>query len=88
MVMVPLKTIEILQWQQNVVLKVQRFFNLALSLQIGLGTEMIWRIHLFLFFIIKCIHQKMGYVAIASFFRSFKRAKTIVDHRTRIWGNH
>ena len=34
----------------------------------------------------KCIRQKMGYVAIASLFWSFKRAKTIVDHRTRIWG--
>ena len=31
--------------------------------------------------VIKCICQKMGYVAIAS-----QRAKTIVDHHTTIWG--
>ena len=47
---------------------------------------MIWGIHLSPFFIIKCICQKMGYIAIASFFRSFKWSKTIVDHCTRIWG--
>ena len=37
------------------------------------------------FSITKYICHKMGYMAIASFFMSFKRAKTIVDHRTRIW---
>ena len=50
------------------------------------NSEMIWGIQLSPFSIIKWICQKMGFLAIASFFRSFKRAKTIVDHRTRIWG--
>ena len=78
--MLPLKTIETLQWQQNAVLKVERVLAWNGIILNNLGDSFIS------LNIIECIWQKMGYVAIARFFRSFKRAKTNVDHRTRIWG--
>ena len=46
---------------------------------------MICEIHLSPFSIIKFISEKNQNVAIVSFFRSFERAKTIVDHRVRLW---
>ena len=86
MVMVLFKTTETLQWYQIVVLKFQTVLILSSVRKI---TWELWHDlwdSFVSFSIIKFTTcEKIQNVAIVSFFRSLERAKTIVDHRVRLW---
>ena len=80
------KTTETLQWYQIVVLKFQTVLILSSVCKI---TWELWHDlwdSFVSFSIIKFTTcEKIQNVAIVSFFRSLERAKTIVDHRVRLW---